>query len=89
MSARRAKLLAANQGYMARVKAAGGRVESQQLPCCEKHVDIAVPPEGEFWDSLMCCPHCDATLFKVVTSIGCQVTVVEPGAATINQELRQ
>lgn len=61
-------LLARHKQYVAAWEAKGGRVRRLALPCCKGELDIPAPPKGERqWDSLMACPHCGATVMKVVT----------------------
>lgn len=61
-------LLARHKQYIAAWGAAGGRVRRLELPCCKGELDIPAPHKGERqWDSLMACPHCGATVMKVVT----------------------
>lgn len=61
-------LLARHKEYVAKWKEHGGRTLALSLPCCKGELEVPTPEKGERqWDSLMACPHCGATVMKVVT----------------------
>lgn len=73
-------LLARHKQYIAAWGAAGGRVRRLELPCCKGELDIPAPHKGERqWDSLMTCPHCGATVMKVVTYEKATATLLRNG----------
>lgn len=57
-----------HEEFIARVKANGGKTVQYAAPCCGGMVEDRLAPEGETWDTLTTCPHCEKTFFKVTTS---------------------
>lgn len=73
-------LLARHKQYVAAWEAKGGRVRRLELPCCGGELSVPAPPKGERqWDSLMACPHCGATVMKVVTYDKAPATLLRNG----------
>lgn len=73
-------LLARHRQYVAAWGAKGGRVRGMALPCCGGELSVPSPPKGERqWDSLMACPHCGATVMKVVTYEKATATLLRNG----------
>lgn len=84
MSQKRAKLLAAHQDYIARVKTDGGGVESARMPCCGKELEFHVPSDGSTWDSYMICPQCEALVYKIVSARTIRLRISAPGFAGVS-----
>lgn len=44
------------------------RIASKPCPSCGKEVHSLRPVNDEEWDTMMICPHCDTTLWKVISA---------------------
>ena len=67
-----------HESYINRVKSNGVRTTTYTVPCCRQEVEDRAAPDGEVWDSMMICPHCNALLWKVMR--GADATVERIGA---------
>lgn len=52
--------------YIARLKAAGNKVITVDLPCGHQ-TETPAAPEGEVWDTLSTCQHCGALYMKITS----------------------
>lgn len=51
--------------YNDRLKSQGIKLISFNCPCCSKPIETMPAPEGDVWDSLSTCPHCDRMFMKI------------------------
>jgi len=61
------RLRSEHDSYLAHWKAAGKPTLTATMPCCRNALEVAAPPSGRTWDSLITCPHCGALAMQVVT----------------------
>jgi hypothetical protein len=62
------KLLQEYRAYIAAQKAKGTKLRKYRAPCCGGELEDIVPPRGQVWDSMMCCPYCGGSFFRVSTN---------------------
>ncbi|HBO1323884.1 TPA: hypothetical protein ACPWHI_002318 [Pseudomonas aeruginosa] len=53
--------------YTNRLKAQGVQFLAFDCPRCGFEIETERPPQGELWDTLSSCPHCEALFFEVAT----------------------
>ncbi|AUV05506.1 hypothetical protein V8X86_000801 [Escherichia coli] len=56
------------QEFIAKVRKDGGRLLPFPCPLCREKIETLAPPEGDLWDTLATCPHCEGTFFKRATA---------------------
>jgi ssDNA-binding Zn-finger/Zn-ribbon topoisomerase 1 len=52
------------ENYIARLRARGDEITNYECPDCGGVIDTKAAPEGESWDTLSTCPHCEALHMK-------------------------
>lgn len=51
--------------YNDRLKAQGIKLIAFQCPDCKQSIETQPAPEGDIWDTLSNCPHCNAMFMKI------------------------
>lgn len=53
-----------HEDYIARLRARGDEITNYECPDCGGVIDTMAAPEGESWDTLSTCPHCEGLHMK-------------------------
>jgi hypothetical protein len=61
-------LLQEHRQYIAACKVRGEKTLTYIPPCCGQSIEDRAANEGETWDTLATCPHCEGLFFKVATA---------------------
>lgn len=59
------KLLGDYRKFIRMKKEKGLRLISGKCPNCRKTIKTSPAPDGQVWDTLSVCPHCEISNFKV------------------------
>jgi uncharacterized Zn finger protein (UPF0148 family) len=55
------------EDYIARLRTRGDDITNYECPDCGAVIDTKAAPEGESWDTLSTCPHCEGLHMKFTT----------------------
>lgn len=65
------------QAFIAKVRNDGGRLLNFPCPCCQEEIETLAAPDGDVWDTLATCPHCEGVFIKVATSTQVETTTLD------------
>lgn len=62
--------------FIERAKAGHTTLVQFSCPSCKQDIETIPAPEGEVWDSLSTCPHCETLFMKVISGFSVEATLL-------------